>query len=113
MDFFDNWTTQVRKGLLELFILNLLREGELYGYDIIRRVLEVPGFGITEGTLYPLLSRLRVQGLVQTRLVESNEGPARKYYALTAAGKKTATSMNAHLDEILESLKNTRPKEQR
>ena len=113
MDFFDNWTVQVRKGLLELFILNLLREGELYGYDIIRRVLEVPGFGITEGTLYPLLSRLRGQGLVQTRLVESNEGPARKYYTLTPAGKKTAAAMNTHLGEILEGLKNTQPKEQR
>lgn len=113
MDFFDNWTVQVRKGLLELFILNLLQEGELYGYDIIRNVLEVPGFGITEGTLYPLLSRLRMQGLVETRLVESNEGPARKYYALTALGKKTATSMNTHFDQILAGLKATQPKDPR
>lgn len=113
MDFFDNWTTQVRKGLLELFILNLLRDGELYGYDIIRRVLEIPGFGITEGTLYPLLSRLRMQGLVQTRLVESTSGPARKYYALTPEGKKTAAAMNMHLDQILAGLKTTQPKEKR
>ena len=56
MDFFDNWTVQVRKGLLELCVLNLLLEGEQYGYDIIRKVLEVPGFGITEGTLYPGIS---------------------------------------------------------
>ena len=104
MDFFDNWTVQVRKGLLELFVLKLLLEGEQYGYDIIRRVLEIPGFGITEGTLYPLLSRLRVQGLVQTRLVESNEGPARKYYSLTRKGRKTAAIMNDHLVEILDGL---------
>jgi PadR family transcriptional regulator PadR len=113
MDFFDNWTVQVRKGLLELFILNLLQEGELYGYDIIRNVLEVPGFGITEGTLYPLLSRLRMQGLVDTRLVESNEGPARKYYALTPLGKKTAASMNTHFVHILAGLKTTQPKDPR
>ena len=104
MDFFDNWTVQVRKGLLELCILNLLLEGEQYGYDIIRKVLNVPGFGITEGTLYPLLSRLRMQGLVQTRLVESTSGPARKYYSLTAKGRKTAAVMNDHLQEILGGL---------
>jgi PadR family transcriptional regulator PadR len=104
MDFFDNWTVQVRKGLLELCVLNLLLDGEQYGYDIIRKVLEVPGFGITEGTLYPLLSRLRLQELVQTRLVESNTGPARKYYALTAKGQKTAATMNEHLQEILTGL---------
>lgn len=104
MDFFDNWTVQVRKGLLELCILNLLSSGEQYGYDIIRKVLEIPGFGITEGTLYPLLSRLRMQGLVQTRLVESNSGPARKYYALTEKGAQTAKTMNLHLKEILAGL---------
>lgn len=104
MDFFDNWTVQVRKGLLELCVLNLLQEGEQYGYDIIRKVLEVPGFGITEGTLYPLLSRLKMQGLVQTRLVESSSGPARKYYSLTAKGQKTAATMNGHLQEILTGL---------
>ena len=104
MDFFDNWTVQVRKGLLELFVLDLLLNGEQYGYDIIRQVLEVPGFGITEGTLYPLLSRLKVQGLVETRLVESGEGPARKYYSLTKKGQKTAVVMNNHLKEILSGL---------
>jgi len=102
---------KVRKGLLELCVLNLLLEGEQYGYDIIRKVLEVPGFGITEGTLYPLLSRLRVQGLVQTRLVESTEGPARKYYALTDKGRKTAATMNTHLGDILKGLQTIRRKE--
>lgn len=113
MDFFDNWTVQVRKGLLELCILNLLLEGEQYGYDIIRKVLEVPGFGITEGTLYPLLSRLRMQGMVQTRLVESSEGPARKYYSLTDKGRKTAATMNAHLQEILNGLNTMQGKDKR
>ena len=113
MDFFDNWTVQVRKGLLELCILNLLLEGEQYGYDIIRKVLEVPGFGITEGTLYPLLSRLRMQGLVKTRLVESSAGPARKYYSLTEKGRKTAATMNGHLQEILTGLNIMQGKEKR
>ena len=105
MDFFDNWTVQVRKGLLELFILNRLKDGELSEYDIIRNVLKVPGFGISEGTL----SRLRVQGLAETRLVESNEGPARKYDSLTPTGKKNARAMNAHLCQMLEGLQTTQP----
>ena len=113
MDFFNNWTAQVRKGLLEFCILNLLTEGEQYGYDIIRKVLEIPGFGITEGTLYPLLSRLRVQGLVETRLVESNEGPARKYYMLTEKGRQTAATMKTHLQELLEGLHTLNGKEKR
>jgi PadR family transcriptional regulator PadR len=54
-----------------------------------------------------------MQGLVETRLVESNEGPARKYYALTAQGKKTAASMNTHFDQILAGLKATQPKDPR
>lgn len=104
MDFFDNWTVQVRKGLLELCVLNLLLEGEQYGYDIIRKVLAARGLGITEGTLYPLLSRLRMQGMVQTRLEESSEGPARKYYALTPKGQKTAATMNAYLEDMMGGL---------
>ena len=57
-----------------------------------------------EGTLYPLLSRLRAQGLVSTRLEESSEGPARKYYSLTKEGPKIAALMNAYLDDLNESV---------
>ena len=87
-DFFDNWTVQVRKGVLELCILNALAEQERYGYDLVKTLVTVPGLGVTEGTLYPLLSRLRVAGLVSTRLEESTQGPARKYYSLTKDGRK-------------------------
>ena len=86
-DFFDNWTVQVRKGVLELCILNALAEKERYGYELVKTLVAIPGLGVTEGTLYPLLSRLRVQGLISARLEESSEGPARKYYALTRAGR--------------------------
>jgi PadR family transcriptional regulator, regulatory protein PadR len=98
-DYFDNWTVQVRKGLLELCILNALAsDRERYGYDLVKTLVSMPGLGVTEGTIYPLLSRLRVQGLVTTRLEESSEGPARKYYSLTARGRKVMTLMNEHLD---------------
>jgi PadR family transcriptional regulator PadR len=99
-DFFDNWTVQVRKGLLEFCVLNALAEKERYGYDLVKTLMAVPGLGVTEGTLYPLLSRLRVQGLVSARLEESKEGPARKYYALTADGRKILSSMNDYLETL-------------
>src|SRR5438093_287179 len=67
-DFFDNWTVQVRKGLLELCILNSLGGQERYGYELVKTLVAIPGLGVTEGTLYPLLSRLRVQGLVSARI---------------------------------------------
>jgi len=99
-DFFDNWTVQVRKGVLELCILNALAEEERYGYDLVKTLVTVPGLGVTEGTLYPLLSRLRVAGLVSARLEESTQGPARKYYSLTKDGRKIMTVMNEYLETL-------------
>jgi PadR family transcriptional regulator, regulatory protein PadR len=100
-DFFDNWTIQVRKGLLELCILNALAEEERYGYDLVKTLTSVPGLGVTEGTLYPLLSRLRVQGLITARLEESPEGPARKYYSLSKEGKKVTAAMNDYVEALM------------
>jgi PadR family transcriptional regulator PadR len=100
MDFFDNWTVQVRKGLLEVCILNALANQERYGYDLVKTLVQIPGLGVTEGTLYPLLSRLRVQGLISARLEESSEGPARKYYSLTRDGRKIMAAMNDYLETL-------------
>ena len=99
-DFLDNWLVQARRGLLELCVLNALSRGECYGYELCRQLEEVPGLGVTEGTLYPLLSRLRLAGLVSTRLEESSDGPVRKYYQLTAAGRDTARLMNEHMERL-------------
>jgi PadR family transcriptional regulator PadR len=108
-DSFDNWTVQIRKGLLELCILNALcAEKERYGYDLVKTLISMPGLGVTEGTIYPLLSRLRVQGLVTTRLEESSEGPARKYYSLTPKGRKAVGLMNNHFEQLVSSSKKLR-----
>ena len=109
-DYFDNWTVQARKGILELCILNALDTDEYYGYDLVKTLVSLPGLGVTEGTIYPLLSRLRLQGLVKTRLVESSEGPVRKYYSLTSKGKKTVALMNEHLDTLIKGSKKLRNK---
>ena len=100
----------MRKGLLELCVLNTLAEKERYGYDLVKTLVDVPGLGVTEGTLYPLLSRLRVQGLVSTRLEESVEGPARKYYCLTAEGRKQVQLMNSYFDTLNISVESLRKK---
>ena len=109
-DFFDNWTVQVRKGLLELCILNALADEERYGYDLVKTLVEVHGLGMTEGTIYPLLSRLRVSGLVGSRLEESSSGPARKYYSLTREGRKVMDTMNDYVAELNRSVSRLRKK---
>lgn len=109
-DFFDNWTVQVKKGVLELCILNALAADERYGYDLVKSLVEVPGLGITEGTVYPLLSRLRVAGLITSRLEESSSGPARKYYSLTRDGRKVMETMNDYLGELNRGVERLRRK---
>ncbi|MCI0499737.1 MAG: PadR family transcriptional regulator [Planctomycetales bacterium] len=103
-DIFDNWIIQVRKGILELTVLTALADKDRYAYELVKSITQIPGLGISEGTIYPLLSRLRVQGLVATRLEESPEGPARKYYSLTKEGKETLHMMDAYLDSILKGV---------
>lgn len=109
-EIFDKWTVQARKGLLELCILNALEGQERYGYELVKTLVAVPGLFVSESTLYPLLSRLRVQGLLKTRLEESSEGPARKYYSLTRKGKQAAAQMNDHLDLIVKGIRAVRRK---
>jgi PadR family transcriptional regulator, regulatory protein PadR len=76
----DNWTTQLRKGVLELGILNVIGRSRVYGYDIVRQLRDVDALVVREGTIYPILSRLKRDGLVRTSLEESPAGPARQSY---------------------------------
>lgn len=79
---------QLRRGVLEFCVLALLRNDEkLYAFEIVTRLSAADGLVTTEGTLYPLLSRLRREGVVTTTWRESSSGPPRRYYALAAAGE--------------------------
>jgi len=100
----DNWTTQLRKGLLDLCVLNAIAAERMYGYDIVRRLRGVEGLVISEGTIYPILSRFKRDDLVRTVLEESSEGPARKYYQLTAGGRATLAKMNALWGRIVQGV---------
>ena len=101
---FGNWITQLRKGVLELCIVNLLAKGEMYGYDLVKRLAGISGLVVTEGTIYPLMSRLRTIGLLQTRLEESASGPARKYYSLTPAGEQALGFMKSYWKELVDGV---------
>jgi PadR family transcriptional regulator PadR len=92
--FFDNWSTQLRKGMLELCILNAIDGSRLYGYDIVRRLREIEALVVSEGTVYPILSRLRREGFLESTLEESGEGPARKYYTVSDKGRRILDRMN-------------------
>ena len=93
------WITQMRRGWLELCLLNILARQDLHGYAIMQQIKDIPGLGISEGSLYPLLSRLRMLGLIASRRWEpSPEGPPRKIYSITARGRQLLHLMNNHID---------------
>jgi len=93
----ENKVTQLRKGILELAILSALYRDTHYGYSLVREMTAAGVFNLKEGTIYPILSRLAKEGLVQTEWVESKQGPPRKYYALTNSGR---TMCEALTDEF-------------
>ena len=111
----EKWEIQLRKGCLDLAILAALSEGKLYGLEILRRLEKDSELVVPEGTVYPLLSRLKSAGLVRSEWVESDAGHPRKYYALTAAGRQRVSEMatiwerfSASIDALLATLRKGR-----
>lgn len=84
----DDRMTQLRKGAMDLAVLALLRDAPRYGGEIVDLLAERPGLDAGAGTIYPVLTRLRSAGLVDTDWRESPHGPPRKYYTLTTAGHR-------------------------
>lgn len=89
----NSLNVQLKKGALELCVLTLLRQGEKYGYELAEAISGE--ISISEGTIYPLLRRLRNEGYFEVTLRESPEGPPRKYYRLTQKGVQTQESLYA------------------
>jgi len=100
----DNWQTQLRKGLLDLVILNLLQHGRWHGYEMVQMLKKIDGLKIREGNIYPILARLQTDGLVSSRSEPSPDGPARKYFKLTSSGQQTLNDMNQHWHRIIVSI---------
>lgn len=90
----------MRKGILEYCILSIISQGEIYASDIINE-LKAAKLLVVEGTLYPLLTRLKNNGLLSYHWVESNSGPPRKYYQLTPEGTKTLNLLDGTWKELV------------
>ena len=91
--------TAIRKGLLEFLILKIVSSDKVYVADMLERLSDTE-FATQEGTLYPLLSKMRREGLVDYEWQESDAGPPRKYYRLTAKGKVQLAELNDYWKEI-------------
>jgi PadR family transcriptional regulator, regulatory protein PadR len=99
----ENTKAQMRKGILEYCILSVLSRNSCYASDIIKELKEARVI-IVEGTLYPLLTRQKNAGLLSYRWEESQQGPPRKYYELTEAGRTYLADLNNSWEELVESV---------
>ncbi|RPI70606.1 MAG: PadR family transcriptional regulator [Desulfobacteraceae bacterium] len=104
-----NWESQVRKGMLDFIILLCLQKREFYGYELIKVIKTASELDISEGTIYPLLNRLKKEDLISSRWEEKESGIPRKYYAITAKGqsalaeiKKSWLRFNISLESLME-----------
>ena len=109
-DGLDRRITQLRKGILELAVMAVLYRGRQYGYSLVRVLAEhsgasLNGASLKEGTVYPILARLDREGTVRSEWVESGQGPPRKYYALTPAGRRLFTELSQELDRLVSLVK--------
>ncbi len=95
----ENTQTQMRKGILEYCILSIISRGEIYASDIINE-LKKAKLLIVEGTLYPLLTRLKNNGLLSYNWQESTSGPPRKYYILSPAGLEVLQKLDKTWEEL-------------
>jgi len=89
----DRWEAQLRKGAVEMAALASLWQGRLYGLEIIRYLETHSQMALAEGTIYPVLSRLKTEGLLTSEWVEAEAGHPRKYYSLTGAGRERLGGM--------------------
>ena len=100
--------TQLRKGILELALMGSLYEEQHYGYSLVRALTSDGLLSLKEGTVYPILTRLNKDGLVRSEWVESDQGPPRKYYSLTANGRRLFESLMPEFDQLVELVKQSR-----
>lgn len=100
----ENTKAQMRKGILEYCILSIISRGEIYASDILEE-LKSAKLIVVEGTLYPLLTRLKNDGLLEYSWKESKQGPPRKYYILTNNGQVFMKALDATWDELIYSVK--------
>ena len=97
----DRRITQLRKGVLELAVMGVLYHERHYGYSLVGVLCERGSISLKEGTIYPILARLDRDGLVGSEWVESDQGPPRKYYTLTASGRQLFDELSRDFDLLV------------
>ena len=105
----ENTQVQMRKGILEYCILHIIARGETYASDMLNELTSAKMI-VVEGTLYPLLTRLKNSGLLEYKWVESKSGPPRKYYKLTNVGEKFLHGLTETWDDLVNSTEMIRKK---
>jgi PadR family transcriptional regulator PadR len=101
----ENTQSQMRKGVLDYCVLSVIARGEIYSSDIID-ILTQSKLLVAEGTLYPLLSRLKNSGLVSYKWVESTQGPPRKYFTITDLGLEYLSELDKTWSELIQTVNN-------
>ena len=107
---FNNWQSQLRKGLLNIIILNVLEHKRCHGYEMVKILDETMQLSLSAGNIYPVLARMKKNKLVDSFNEASSDGPPRKYFFLTSKGKKELAKMNEHWDQLVINLNTIRGK---
>lgn len=102
--YIGNWQTQLRKGLLDIVIMNLLSHDPYHGYEMVQQLKKIQGLKMREGNIYPILARLEQDGLIESYTESSSDGPPRKYFRLTPAGADILNQMNSHWQQMIDSI---------
>ncbi len=104
----QRWETQVRKGLLDFILLSYLARRPFYGYELVREIEAFMNMTVSEGTIYPLLNRLKREGWVTSEWVEMGTGIPRKYYKITKSGNAMRQAMASAWDQVDASIRKLR-----
>ncbi len=94
--------SQLKRGTLELCVLSILNDSDCYGYELVNKISEC--MQVTEGTIYPLMKRLKESDTIDSYIVESQEGPPRKYYKITETGKTELERLSNEWFEFVNSV---------
>lgn len=94
--------SQLKRGTLELCVLSILNGSDCYGYELVNKISEC--MHVTEGTIYPLMKRLKESDTIDSYIVESTEGPPRKYYKITETGKQELERLSKEWFEFVKSV---------
>ena len=98
------WTTQLRRGVLEFCILQILHQQPNYGYEIVTRLGSLGPLAAGENTVYPILRRLKADRVVESFLQDSPSGPPRQYYRLSAEGRKKLSVLSKEWDAVVQAV---------